>query len=468
MLSQLQALQALQGQQGNLISTLSPLLPLLQAVPLHIETARNVITEAFLKVVPKPSPVKTPVPMLFSSDLRTEDRSSSTLPSGGPPLFTTILSPRKRPRLESELGEIQQHRQHSTPRNRDGSPIVRSQTRRRTESHALFNRRLTVQNTALPSRAFRTSLSTVSSSFTHRDLGPLKKPARHASTTPHCPLTDIRLSSHDSISSFNGKDIPQHPTASSENRDELIRQSTPVSLSGARDRPQDSTSFSGTRRDLTSLSREPTPVSLSGATSTRPGPKCTPRLVHQRSSVSFATPSNPRPAEGHPASGSRGREMYPGQQPQNPLAYGPSINFRPISSTTEVAPVDTGGVSLSDLKTPTLAGIQMLSSSSGSVSRPARGPQRQSTMLGIPSGGCSNQGEVSDQTMSAAVRKPMSIKDRKAHGLLAQFTLVSVRILWLRCRESDGFACSWYCFRQRNEGKRFIPLDDDDDDEDEE
>ncbi|KAJ7930050.1 hypothetical protein B0H13DRAFT_2652147 [Mycena leptocephala] len=45
-----QTLQSLQDQQGKILSALLPLLPLLQAVPVHINSARSSINETMLKV----------------------------------------------------------------------------------------------------------------------------------------------------------------------------------------------------------------------------------------------------------------------------------------------------------------------------------------------------------------------------------------------------------------------------------
>ncbi|OSD05476.1 hypothetical protein PYCCODRAFT_1241398 [Trametes coccinea BRFM310] len=46
--TQSQALQTIHNQQGQLLMTLAPILPLLQAVPLHIENARNQLTDNIL------------------------------------------------------------------------------------------------------------------------------------------------------------------------------------------------------------------------------------------------------------------------------------------------------------------------------------------------------------------------------------------------------------------------------------
>ncbi|KAI0654063.1 hypothetical protein C8Q70DRAFT_1058780 [Cubamyces menziesii] len=46
--TQLQAMQTIQDQQGQILTTIGPLLPLLQAMPLHVENARNHVKDAVM------------------------------------------------------------------------------------------------------------------------------------------------------------------------------------------------------------------------------------------------------------------------------------------------------------------------------------------------------------------------------------------------------------------------------------
>ena len=97
---QSQALHTIQDQQGTIITALMPLLPLLQAIPLHIESARNTLKDTIT------SSLKTPVHTttyldhgqeISSTRSRGEKRSSSTLRSDGPPSPSPL--PNKRPRI---------------------------------------------------------------------------------------------------------------------------------------------------------------------------------------------------------------------------------------------------------------------------------------------------------------------------------------------------------------------------------
>ncbi|KAG6861278.1 hypothetical protein C0995_002086 [Termitomyces sp. Mi166 len=87
---QSQAIQSLQEQQGTMLTALIPLLPLLQAIPLHIESARNKITDILIK--PAAPPITHTEPSDQNCDRsgvdvqrRGSKRSSSTLGSDSPP-----------------------------------------------------------------------------------------------------------------------------------------------------------------------------------------------------------------------------------------------------------------------------------------------------------------------------------------------------------------------------------------------
>ncbi|KAG6827658.1 hypothetical protein H0H92_010881 [Tricholoma furcatifolium] len=77
---QSQSIQLLQEQQGSLLSTVLPLLPLLQALPLHIESARNKIMDMLTISQTSRSSLSEPSSERSSlSDRKRRKRSSSTL-----------------------------------------------------------------------------------------------------------------------------------------------------------------------------------------------------------------------------------------------------------------------------------------------------------------------------------------------------------------------------------------------------
>ncbi|KAK0199253.1 hypothetical protein DFS33DRAFT_953626 [Desarmillaria ectypa] len=101
--SQSQALQTIQDQQGTILSALMPLLPLLQAVPLHIETARNSIKETIVQSRRSELPSEKTSVTRSSSPVRLvpcEQRSP--------------LSGRKRRRVDENTSCIPEDRQHHT------------------------------------------------------------------------------------------------------------------------------------------------------------------------------------------------------------------------------------------------------------------------------------------------------------------------------------------------------------------
>ncbi|KAJ7068526.1 hypothetical protein C8F01DRAFT_1017954 [Mycena amicta] len=89
----LQMLNAVQEQQGQILTALLPLQPLLQAVPVHIDSARSRINEAMLKMSLK----STRTPPQSHGEMT---RKRSFLTSIGPP--SSPRGARKKARLESE------------------------------------------------------------------------------------------------------------------------------------------------------------------------------------------------------------------------------------------------------------------------------------------------------------------------------------------------------------------------------
>ncbi|KAK7466335.1 hypothetical protein VKT23_005061 [Stygiomarasmius scandens] len=83
--TQAQAIQTIQNQQGTILTALTPLLPLLQAVPLHIESARNTINESLSASLKSVRIASTPlqksnvagIPRTFSKRLRNQERTTS-------------------------------------------------------------------------------------------------------------------------------------------------------------------------------------------------------------------------------------------------------------------------------------------------------------------------------------------------------------------------------------------------------
>ncbi|RDB15829.1 hypothetical protein Hypma_003687 [Hypsizygus marmoreus] len=99
---QSQALQSLQDQQGTIVMALMPLLPLLQAIPLHIESAKNSITDTFKKSSRSHT---TPSSLGYRVNQHPRKRTSSTLRSdqGSPSPLSN-----KRPRVGAQPKDIVQ------------------------------------------------------------------------------------------------------------------------------------------------------------------------------------------------------------------------------------------------------------------------------------------------------------------------------------------------------------------------
>ncbi|KAG5724414.1 hypothetical protein E4T56_gene15976 [Termitomyces sp. T112] len=76
---QSQAIQSLQEQHGTILTSLIPLLPLLRAIPLHIESARNKITDILNK--PAPPPITQTDNFSVDNEGRRGKRSSLALDS---------------------------------------------------------------------------------------------------------------------------------------------------------------------------------------------------------------------------------------------------------------------------------------------------------------------------------------------------------------------------------------------------
>jgi hypothetical protein len=94
---QTQTLHTIQDQQGTIITALMPLLPLLQAVPLHIESARNGLNDTIVKSSRNSVHTSIEISPARASRIRGEKRSSSTLRSDG--LVSPSPLPNKRLRM---------------------------------------------------------------------------------------------------------------------------------------------------------------------------------------------------------------------------------------------------------------------------------------------------------------------------------------------------------------------------------
>lgn len=79
--TQSQALQSLQDQHGTVLAALVPLLPLLQAIPLHIESARNSITDTLSKALTFPTPTDPERGRIQTSRSNGRKRTCSSLRS---------------------------------------------------------------------------------------------------------------------------------------------------------------------------------------------------------------------------------------------------------------------------------------------------------------------------------------------------------------------------------------------------
>ncbi|KAJ7498667.1 hypothetical protein FB451DRAFT_1202673 [Mycena latifolia] len=126
-----QTLQSLQDQQGKILSALLPLLPLLQAVPVHIDSARSSINETMLKVSLESTRVHRTPPHIWPQPPQVMRKRSFPADPPSSPLIA-----RKRPRLDHEQTESD----HVTPKSvnrvssRSGYPSPRPPSRRPTPS----------------------------------------------------------------------------------------------------------------------------------------------------------------------------------------------------------------------------------------------------------------------------------------------------------------------------------------------
>ncbi|KAK0488662.1 hypothetical protein IW261DRAFT_1440863 [Armillaria novae-zelandiae] len=166
--NQSQALQAIQDQQGTILSALLPLLPLLQAIPLHIETARSSIKETIIQSR-RSERTSGKIP---------DTRSSS--PVGLDPCEQrSPLSGRKRRRVDENTSCISKDQKHQS---------LAGATRNSTHSSSLSKRKSTLLVPAQrqPSSALDSS-STVLSSLTGMGMRtPYLEPR-----TPRRPLAEI-------------------------------------------------------------------------------------------------------------------------------------------------------------------------------------------------------------------------------------------------------------------------------------
>lgn len=181
-------LQTLQEQQGTIIAALMPLLPLLQAVPLHIESARNKINETFLKFPLTSLNVASPPTLVRHNLIRTGKRASSTIPSEV--ASSSPLSTRKRPRLDTE---VPKRSTQSPQSNEDRPPMAPFNPHApHIQSHPyasqMLNRCSTLQTSPeQPQHSRLSPLSTTSLSPNHRNTSfTFPNPQ-----TPRLPLGDL-------------------------------------------------------------------------------------------------------------------------------------------------------------------------------------------------------------------------------------------------------------------------------------
>ncbi|KAJ6538537.1 hypothetical protein DFH09DRAFT_1368911 [Mycena vulgaris] len=126
-----QTLQSLQDQQGKILSALLPLLPLLQAVPVHLDSARSSINETILRASLETSRMHRTPPHMWPQPPQVMRKRS--FPTGPP---SSPLLSRKRPRLEHERLESDRVTPQSTigDHSRGGYPTPRPPSRRPTFS----------------------------------------------------------------------------------------------------------------------------------------------------------------------------------------------------------------------------------------------------------------------------------------------------------------------------------------------
>ncbi|KAJ7682518.1 hypothetical protein DFH06DRAFT_1464214 [Mycena polygramma] len=115
-----QTLQSLQDQQGKVLSALLPLLPLLEAVPVHINSARSSINETMLKASLDSSRSHRTPPHIWPQPPQVIRKRS--FPAGPP---SSPLLARKRPRLNDESIESE----HTPKNSGDCDPSPRAASR---------------------------------------------------------------------------------------------------------------------------------------------------------------------------------------------------------------------------------------------------------------------------------------------------------------------------------------------------
>ncbi|KAF8074718.1 hypothetical protein FPV67DRAFT_1474705 [Lyophyllum atratum] len=124
---QSQVLHSLQDQHGTVIAALMPLLPLLQAIPLHIESARNNLTDTITKSArsltgTSESPGEITHSKKAIDHTYGHKRSSSTLYSGDSPSPLT----NKRPRITTNKETLEPSRAYDEPDLTDGDLSVQT------------------------------------------------------------------------------------------------------------------------------------------------------------------------------------------------------------------------------------------------------------------------------------------------------------------------------------------------------
>ncbi|PSR74070.1 hypothetical protein PHLCEN_2v10142 [Hermanssonia centrifuga] len=441
--TQTQALQTIQDQQGQLLTSLSPMLPLLQAIPLHVDVAkaevknhisevRDSVSEAKHVTLRRPEPNDENIPLPELAHISPQN-SSGMLPMSSLVPSRSNSLPKKRRRSDDSDGV---HRLHTrlNPQSQN-IPETISETlsqpcqRRRLSFHFDHSRSTTPspghRNSALqyfqpvldsPKRTFLihtmegsnptdlTSLDTYVPALTARVPSALTACVSPAPSRDHA-LPPQHIALH---SAFDDAGRAQHSIAPV-----LSGRSCPIPGSDLC-RSSDSTPAS------------PTPNSSARVLS----PDCSP------------IPATPEPktaklvlmASGHP-SPSRCSMLAAEHVGSSPLRQSP-LRYMQVS-------------------TYTMTQQQLLKE--GSSARKGRFvPNLQDASINMVSPHVISDGTPVREPCSNGINKPMSLKDRRARGLLADSALVSIYI-------ARYHAHTYSSIIQEKEGKRYIPFEDEDD-----
>ena len=404
--AQVQSLQALQEQYANIMTTLSPLIPLLQAIPLHVETVRTCVTDTLLKM--NLAPTQKPE----QRDRSTSEISmhlKSTSRSERPPSSQT-LSSKKRRRLDAEGQDVPEHSndldQHVNENHPPALPRSMQHSSPLSESNSL-RRRLTEKSCNL---RFRTPYPHVSP-FT---VGNSSTRQIFQRSTPRRPLGDLPLPMQNFSTPLASK-RPSHPPISSSAN--IIPNShclvTPTTTTLGQSHQIQRLCSSISQINVSPLEPHSGPAPIESSNTSRLPSEARPSLLPNKKQDLSSTSSKSR----NSLTGSRIFSPSVEARDQNSLRQQDTAVSRigtPLSSRT----VASRQASPTQLHPPT--------------ARPGSYFQRNTSPL-LPVARDNAPLDPSflpkNSPLPVTRNKPMSIKDRRAYGLLAQAPFVRLIVL---------------------------------------